>query len=447
VKRVLLVCADHVGPSMAGPGIRYYHFAKELSRRFDVTLMAPPGSEVDLEGITFVSAGNYRSRRFRRFALDFDAIVAQTLRAWTMRWLARTNVRVIYDLYDPLVIENLGFFAGQEIPAKAKQSGYRSTALLQEIALATGDAFVCASERQRDLWLGALGAGGRLDPTTYAQDPSLRDLIDVVPFGLEPTPPAPGRQVLKGVVDGIGEADKVLLWGGGVWNWFDPLTVIRAVARLAERRNDVKLYFLGVKHPNPMVEEMAMTNHAVQLAEELGLLNRSVFFNFGWVPYNERAGYLAEADLGVSSHFDNAESRFAFRTRILDYFWAELPVVVTRGDVLADVVQARKLGRTTDYKDVEGWVTAVEALLEDRAERELVRANIRAVRDEYKWPTVAERLARVCSTPGRRVRTDRNVAAMVVKYAWLGVLGLVQRRGLWTAFRETVGLLRRPRVP
>ena len=58
---------------------------------------------------------------------------------------------------------------------------------------------------------------------------------------------------MKGVLPGIGPSDRLLLWGGGIWNWFDPLTVIRAVGRLAEGRSDVKLLFLGLKHPSSAV--------------------------------------------------------------------------------------------------------------------------------------------------------------------------------------------------
>jgi hypothetical protein len=59
-----------------------------------------------------------------------------------------------------------------------------------------------------------------------------------------------------------------------------PLTVIRAVAERGERRDDIKLYFLGVQHPNPETEEMGMDAHAVVLANELGVFGESVFFNF-----------------------------------------------------------------------------------------------------------------------------------------------------------------------
>ena len=48
------------------------------------------------------------------------------------------------------------------------------------------------------------------------------------------------------------------------------------------------------------------------LAEQLGLTNRYVFFNEGWVDYDDRQNFLLEATLGVTAHFDSAETRFAF---------------------------------------------------------------------------------------------------------------------------------------
>ena len=95
------------------------------------------------------------------------------------------------------------------------------------------------------------------------------------------------------------------------------------------RRPQVRLFFMGLRHPNPLVDEMRMATRARGLADQLGLTGTHIFFNEGWVPYEQRGDYLLEADLGVSAHFDDLESRFAFRTRLLDCFWASLPVVTT----------------------------------------------------------------------------------------------------------------------
>jgi glycosyltransferase involved in cell wall biosynthesis len=447
VKKLLVVSNDEVGPQMAGPGIRYYHFARELAKRYEVTLVVPTAPREPLGEFDVLQASEWRGRRFRSLARTYDVVVAQTLRAWTMHELARADVRVVYDLYDPLLIGNLAFHAGEDVSRRFRRAAFRAPTLLQEIALLSGNAFVCASERQRDLWLGMLGAVGRIDPEAAADDPSFRDLIDVVPFGIESEPPVATKRVLRGVVPGIGEDDKVLLWGGGIWNWFDPLTPIRAIHALSRKRDDVKLFFLGVRHPNPGVQQLAMTGRAVDLAKELGLYDRFVFFNFGWVPYAERANFLLEADLGISSHVDTLETRFSFRTRLLDYFWAGLPTVATEGDVLSELVQTASLGRAVRAASVDDWIRAIEELLDDDGEYARVRRNVEHAREAFLWPRVVEPLARLADIPGGVVETPPLAGALTVRYNLLALRTILLRRGLVGGARETMRLLRRPPVP
>ena len=106
----------------------------------------------------------------------------------------------------------------------------------------------------------------------------------------------------------------------------------------------MRLFFLGVQHPNPNVPEMRMVVEARDLATELGLIDRHVFFNEEWVAYDDRQNYLLDADIGVSTHFHHVETEFSFRTRILDYLWAGLPFVTTAGDSFADLTTSTPLG-------------------------------------------------------------------------------------------------------
>ena len=53
---------------------------------------------------------------------------------------------------------------------------------------------------------------------------------------------------------------------------------------------------------------------------------------------------LVDAHVGVSAHPDRVEARFAFRTRLLDYLWAGLPILAIRGDDLAERCCARGIG-------------------------------------------------------------------------------------------------------
>jgi len=190
-RRVLLVANDLVGTSMGGPGIRYWRFAEELSEHFDVTLAVPFETDLDSDRFRLVVASPWSAREMTTLSRSFDAVVAQRLPVPTMLALAASTTRAIYDLYAPLTIENLAFDA-LEPEKPAKEAYHRLNTLTQATALRSGDAFVCASERQRDLWLGALLTEGRIDHDSYARDRSLRDLLDVVPFGIDPEPPRRG---------------------------------------------------------------------------------------------------------------------------------------------------------------------------------------------------------------------------------------------------------------
>jgi hypothetical protein len=383
--KVVLVSTDTVGSSMAGPGIRYAALARKLAGDFDVTLVAPNRPDLELAGVRIVGGiDGLRDLAVLDVAEGADALVAQHLAPRAMTALAHRPVRTIYDLYDPLAVENL-FLRSQ---SRDGRSLYRLGTLMQEVALATGDAFLCAGELQRDFWRGALAVLGRVDAT-----------VEIVPFGLPEEPPRASQPVLKGVVDGIGESDSVLLWGGGIWDWLDPLMPIEAVGILARERPDVKLYFLGGRPPNPVQAFPGALGRATERASRLGLLGRHVFFNEGWVPYEERQAYLLEADLGVSAHLDTLEARYAFRARLLDCFWAGLPVVTTTGDALADIVEREGLGRTVPCGDADAFAEAVAALLDDEGERERRRQAIAAVAARFTWPAVAAPLKRLLAEP------------------------------------------------
>ena len=178
---------------------------------------------------------------------------------------------------------------------------------------------------------------------------------------------------------------------------------------------------------------MTMAVDAVALAEELGLRDRHVFFNADWVPYRERGRYLLDADLAVSAHFDDVETRFAFRTRLLDCLWAGLPVVTTRGDTLGDVIVDAGAGRAVEFGDVAGWVEAVESLLEGEA-RERASAASAALRPPFEWPAALAPLLRLAdaATPiprraGRIAALEYLALRLEVGYRRHGLRGAAER--------------------
>jgi GT2 family glycosyltransferase len=244
--KVLIITGDPIGAKMAGPAIRAWHMAEALAVRHDVKLVTLSSLEA-IEapfGIVHVRAGD--NRAFEPLEAWADVIVFQGHAMAVFEPLRTSEKIIVADVYDPMHLEQLE--QARELPV--------ATEVLNE-QLSRADFLLCASERQRFFYLGQLAALGRINPANYASDPDLTGLIDIAPFGLDATPPEHRQQVLKGVHEGIAADDKVLLWSGGLYNWFDPKSLIRAVARLSESHPNVRLFFQGTKHPHPGVPEMA----------------------------------------------------------------------------------------------------------------------------------------------------------------------------------------------
>jgi GT2 family glycosyltransferase/glycosyltransferase involved in cell wall biosynthesis len=394
--KVLVITGDTVSSKMAGPAIRAWEMSAELARKHDVRMLVL--KICDLMPKTF--SLEVLSPATLPDHLDWaDVVVFQGFIMYKHPIVAESGKVLVADLYDPFHLENLEMF--REDDPGIRRNIFESDLKVISDQLRICDFFICASEKQRDFWLGQLAAAGRLNPAVYDQDPTLRSLIDVVPFGLSSDPPLHTKGVLRGVLPGIGEDDKIILWGGGIYNWFDPLTLIRAVDQVSKDHPELKLFFMGLAHPNPDVPEMRMAAQARQLAAELNLEGSHVFFNDGWVPYEERANYLLECDIGVSCHLEHIETTFSYRTRVLDYFWAELPVIVTRGDALSQLVEERALGITVGPGDVEGFAAAITRLLEDDEFARECRLNVGKLRPELAWGQIIKPLDIFCSHPHR----------------------------------------------
>jgi GT2 family glycosyltransferase/glycosyltransferase involved in cell wall biosynthesis len=383
--KVLIITGDPIGKKLAGPAIRAWNMAEQLAKDNAVTLVTLSGAEPIAAPFDIVHVRPGDDRAFDKLEQWADVIVFQGHAMAVFDALRRTKKIMVVDIYDPMHLEQLE--QGRELPAAqwTKQVSDATDVLNEQIE--RGDFFLAASDRQRMFWLGQLAGLGRINPATYDGDPDLDGLISVVPFGLSSVPPEHKKTVLKGVLPGIGVDDKVLLWSGGLYNWFDPKTLIRAVADVSKRHDNVRLFFQGTKHPHPGVPEMAIVGESRALASELGALDRSVFFNSSWVDYSERENYLTEADAGVSTHFSHIETTFSFRTRILDYLWAELPMVVTEGDHFAELVATEKLGIVVEAGNVDQLSAALERVLFDEKFIAQCRRNIHRVRERYYWET------------------------------------------------------------
>ena len=190
-----------------------------------------------------------------------------------------------------------------------------------------------------------------------------------------------------------------MIWGGGIWNWLDPLTLIKAAELTRDRLPHLRVVFPVVSVPSPDVLPMRMLGAARNLSDSLDLTGSRVFFGSAWIPHDEFGGVLLEADIGVSLHLESVETRFSFRTRILDYLWAGLPIIATDGDSMADLVRTHDLGAVVRPGDVHAVATALLQLGHEANRRAACAARSRAVADLFRWSVVARPLTDYCAAP------------------------------------------------
>jgi glycosyltransferase involved in cell wall biosynthesis len=379
---------------MAGPAIRSVELARALAREHEVTVVTPQPS--DLEHTTFETGWYTSERDLLRMVNRCDVVITVGSFLEQHSAIARTDKVIVADLYDPVMFEALVMHAADPMDWQVRV--HRGALRGQRLQLERADLFLCASERQRHLVLGMLTAAGRINPSTYGADPTLRDLVRIVPFGLPAPPPPIHRPGPLRKRLGLAADDLVVLWGGGIYEWLDPLSLIEALAGIGTDR--IKAFFIGTAHPTPEVPAMPIAAQAHARARELGVLDRTVFFGDGWIPYDERAGYLLDADVGVSLHRDHIETTFAFRTRMLDYIWAGLPILCSDGDAFADLVRKRQIGEVVPIGDVPAIRSALLRLME-APYRDRLHRPLRDVATELRWDTVVAPVMEFCRSPAR----------------------------------------------
>lgn len=446
-RRILVLSRSVVGSTMSAPGIRAYHMAQVLGRHLpdaEVTLSAPAYSDIEPEP-------EFKVVKYGRFSLNrlfyrYDIVISLSFPPLSLP--AMLGRSFVLDWFSNFAMEwmEVGKSQGN---ARKRWTWYETQRQYINLQFTAADFILSNNERQRDFFIGALQSLGLVSGEVYDRDHSLRRLIASCPHGIRPDVLWNGeRGTMSDEVGsdrgssfivprspfppGVEPGDIVLLWNAGIVGWYDPVTAIRAVHALSKVRPDVKLVCIGSRYPDPgFPAEDPTFRAAIDVAEELGVTDRQVFFVRGWLPYEEVKEYLRRSYLGLSTYFNNAETHYAHRTRFLDLIWAELPIVCTEGDILAEMVEKRGLGLTVPEGDVDAVVAALRRTVEDTTFHAECVANQRALKQELSWDQTLWPLVEFCRRP-------RSVAVAKSKR----LVPLLRRTSGYVAWRLVTKLMR-----
>ena len=379
--RVALLSSEPIRTRMAGIGIRYLELARRLPAfGVDVVLVSPadPQETREMGGISGVDVRIFERGRLAAVLGDCDAAVAQGQLANDLV-LEMPALPVAIDLYDPWLVEN---FAYRETLGLDPYRNDHATWVLQ---MSRGDFFLCSSEEQRNFYLGFLTALGRVNPERIAGDPDLATLIAPVPFGVPDELP-PHRPVLPPRTAG----ERRLLFGG-LYDWYDPWTLLDALA-LLDRPGWTLLL---IRNPNPESTPQRLFGEVEARCRSLGWWGSRVQA-LDWVPSERRYDLLRDVDLLVAPHRPSLETRLSLRTRFLDALAAGCPVVTSEGGAMSRMLTERRAGWVAPVGDAPALACALTEALDDPASRQ---AGARELLAGFRWDRVLEPLVRFCREP------------------------------------------------
>lgn len=348
--RIAVHTPDVVGERMAGPGIRAWHLADELSKHFAVTLIARlEGRPPEVAQFPLVARGSAEAKRAMH---DADVLLGQPARGF--RRLRKVQ-KIVYDLFDPVLLELREMYGKspsirQRVHLAAEKSRLKT-------ALKKGDLLMVAAPKQRELY---------------------RKNAIVVPFGAE----APTKnQELR--------TENLILWGGGTWEWLDPKTAVEATVKLNRDGVPCRLLFLGRSRPNRAMVDRRREDRFDRLVASG---DPFVQANEEWVPYRERLSWLHRAKIAIMLHRPTAEAAYSIRTRLFDAIAATVPVITTEEGFAADLVRTEGLGIVVPPGDVDAVTEAMRMLLRDDAFHARCVTNLARIRPRYAWDVVTQPL-------------------------------------------------------
>lgn len=380
--RVALLSSEPVRPLMAGIGIRYLELARRLPHYGIETVLVSPAAPEETQSLGLEGpVRQFERGRLREILADCTAAVAQGQLANDLV-LECPHLPVAIDLYDPWLVENLSYVATLGFDP------WRNDHATWVLQMSRGDFFLCSSEEQRTFYLGFLTALGRVNPERIAEDPDLATLIAPVPFGVPGVLP-PHRPVL----DPRDPRERRLLFGG-LYDWYDPWTLLAALEQLEQRSWTLLL----IRNPNPDSTPQRLLGEVEARCRKLGWWGSRVRV-IDWVPADRRYDLLRDVDLLVAPHRPSLETRLSLRTRFLDAMAAGCPVVTSAGGAMSRMLREHGAGWVVPPGDGEALALALAEALEDEEARERSRAGARNLLRGFVWDRALEPLVRFCRAP------------------------------------------------
>jgi len=368
-----------IGSVALGPTVRILEMAKAAhSAGMPTTISMDDCSGLLPDGITF--------QKLAPEIIDLirpgDAVIASIfLPPDVLRRLLDSGKPFDADFYCVGAFENLE--SGSSYSPRRLFQGRRRTSLRYRLILERAERIYLSNHEQLAFLGGLLFGTGHLAECSLAS--SLPQKAMFLPMGSsdEPFPTGNSYPYPESF-----QGRPIFLWGGGIWSWFDMETLLQAFVQLRMWGSPAALYFLCGKNLSGIATQDGPVQWARQRAEELGLLENTVYFRDSGTRREDLPGLLEHCTAGVMTNPLKLESFGSWRTRLLDLLWSGKPVVTAGFDPLSEIMARNGAGLLVPASDSTALAEALDRLGRDAELQTTCRGASRRLAQDFCWSAV-----------------------------------------------------------
>jgi glycosyltransferase involved in cell wall biosynthesis/2-polyprenyl-3-methyl-5-hydroxy-6-metoxy-1,4-benzoquinol methylase len=202
---------------------------------------------------------------------------------------------------------------------------------------------------------------------------------------------------------GASEKDFVITFVGTFGQWHGAEVLAQATVLLCQddswcKNNNLRVLFVGDGLNRPLCEDIISNTAASSRTHFAGLL-----------PQHVTPIYLAASDAFIAPHVPNSDGSkfFGSPTKLFEYMAMGKPIVASRLDQLADILEDGETAYLVEPGDAQSLATGIRRMLDDTGGRETIGHNaLSIVRSDYTWTRhvteIIDAIDRSCASSSNR---------------------------------------------
>lgn len=180
------------------------------------------------------------------------------------------------------------------------------------------------------------------------------------------------------------------IYTGGITLARGAFKILESIKILKEKREDVKMLFLGTYFPNDLKDRMLEYIKENKLHDNVLLLDS--------VPYNEVAAYYQKSKIGLGIFLPIRTHEIILQIKLFEYMNFGLPIVGSNFGHIRNIIENDQVGITINPEDPNEIAEALNSILTNEELHKTFRENGKeAVKKKYRWEFMEEKLILIYS--------------------------------------------------